>query len=393
MIKRVFILVSILISSFYCKSESYKNVTISILTASPGNELYSLFGHSAIRIQIPLKGIDVVYNYGVFDFNTPNFGIKFLKGNLDYMLAANNYNDFYQSYFWDERDLLEQTLNLSNAEKEKIISLLEENYLPANRYYRYAFLDNNCATRIRDIIEQGLNDQSVFNRASTNYPSMTYRQMLRSFLKGYPWVDFGINIALGLPADKITSNSEKMFLPEYMKQVAAGSKKLNGEPLIEETRTLLASVKEPYEAVNFLTPTSIFFAMLTLSLLGFSASNYSRIFCSIFYFALGVLGLVLTITTFITEHKAVQQNLNILWALPFNIIFFRAAGKSTINKIQRYYFIIIGIISIMLLASWGHFPQQFHPAIIPILITIVVTAVQISFQRYTPQTGKRSNKK
>lgn len=393
MIKRVFILVSILISSFYCKSESYKNVTISILTASPGNELYSLFGHSAIRIQIPLKGIDVVYNYGVFDFNTPNFGIKFLKGNLDYMLAANNYNDFYQSYFWDERDLLEQTLNLSNAEKEKIISLLEENYLPANRYYRYAFLDNNCATRIRDIIEQGLNDQSVFNRASTNYPSMTYRQMLRSFLKSYPWVDFGINIALGLPADKITSNSEKMFLPEYMKQVAAGSKKLNGEPLVEETRTLLASVKEPYEAVNFLTPTSIFFAMLTLSLLGFSASNYSKIFCSIFYFALGVLGLVLTITTFITEHKAVQQNLNILWALPFNIIFFRAAGKSTINKIQRYYFIIIGIISIMLLASWGHFPQQFHPAIIPILITIVVTAVQISFQRYTPQTGKRSNKK
>jgi hypothetical protein len=217
--------------------------------------------------------------------------------------------------------------------------------------------------------------------------------MLRSFLKGYPWVDFGINLALGLPADKITNNSEKMFLPEYMRQVAAGSKKLNGEPLVEETRTLLASIKEPYQTVNFLTPTSIFFAMLTLSLLGFSASNYSRIYCSIFYFVLGVLGLVLTTITFVTEHKAVQQNLNILWALPLNIIFFRAAGKSTINKIQRYYFIIIGIIAIMLLASWGHFPQQFHPAIIPILITIVITAVQISFQRYTPKTAKLSNKK
>lgn len=388
MIKRLLLVASILISSFYCKSENFKNVTISILTASPGNELYSLFGHSAIRVQIPLKGIDVVYNYGVFDFDTPNFGIKFLRGNLDYMLAANRYNDFYQSYFWEERDLLEQTLNLSGAQKEKIVALLEENYLPANRYYRYAFLDNNCATRIRDIIEQGIGDDSIFNRAKTSYPPLTYRQMLRLFLKDYPWVDFGINLALGLPSDKLTDNSQKMFLPEYVRQVAALSKKENGEPLVEETRTLLASVKEPYEPVNFLTPISIFFALLTLSLLGFSAKNFSRIYSSVFYFMLGLLGLVLTFTSFVTEHKAVQQNLNLLWAMPFNIILFRAAGKASISKFERYYFIVVGAIAAILLASWGHFPQQFHPAIIPILITIVITSVQICFQRYKPKEVK-----
>lgn len=385
MARRFFIAFTLLLLNFNGKSEGYRNVTISLLTASPGTELYSIFGHTAIRVQDPLNETDIVYNYGVFDFNTPNFGLKFLRGNLDYMLAANRYSDFFQSYLWEERSLFEQTLNLTSDQKEKIVRLLEENYLPENRYYRYSFLSDNCATRVRDIITKGISDTSVFERSKMTYPPLSYRQMLREFLKDFPWVDLGINLAMGLPSDKLTTTSEKMFLPEYMKEVTSESITRDGKPLVAESRTLLSDVKEPFQTVNFLTPISLFFALLTLSLIGYSSQKYSRIFCSAFYFSLGLLGIVLTITTFATSHPALRWNLNLLWALPLNIVFFRAAGKNSVSKLVRYYFIIIAIIAALLIVSWGNFPQQFHPAIIPILLTIITTATQISIQRYTPK--------
>lgn len=395
MIKRLLLVASILFSSIFANAESYRNVSVSLLTVSPGTELYSLFGHSAIRIQDPLNGIDLVYNYGTFDFDTPNFGLKFLSGRLDYMLAQNTYSQLYQSVLWEERSMQEQVLNLTVDQKKKVISLLEQNYLPENRFYRYAFLDDNCATRIRDVIEDGLPDSTIFSLAKTSYPKLTYRQLLGKFLTNYPWVGLGIDLAIGLPGDQETGNREKMFLPEYMRQVFAASNLKNGEKLVSETRPLLTDIKESYETVNFITPISIFFAMLTLSLIGFSSKPFSRIFSSVFYFVLGILGVVLTLTTFATDHAALKNNLNLLWALPFNIIMFRAAGMVAISKFARYYFIAIGTISALILALWGNFPQEFNKSIIPILITILVTSIQISFQRYSPKKEKEQkvNKK
>ncbi|TCN70238.1 uncharacterized protein DUF4105 [Acetobacteroides hydrogenigenes] len=388
MIRRLLLVASILLSSIFLKAESYRNVSVSLLTVSPGTELYSLFGHSAIRIQDPLHGIDDVYNFGTFDFDTPNFGLKFVSGRLDYMLALNTFSQVYQSYLWEERAMTEQILNLTSDQKKKIISLLEENYRPENRFYRYAFLDDNCATRIRDVIEEGLSDSTVFSSAKTSYAQLSYRQLLKQFLTNYPWVDLGIDLAIGLPSDKVTNNREKMFLPEYMKQLVEASSLKNGEKLAIQSRSLLTDIKEPFETVNFITPISIFFAILTLSLIGFSAKQFSRIFSAIFYFSLGLLGIVLTLTSFATDHDALRNNLNLLWALPFNIIMFRAAGKKAISKFSRYYFFSVGIIALLLLALWGNFPQQFNNSIIPILLTIVVTSIQISIQRYVPLKEK-----
>jgi hypothetical protein len=391
MTRRFLLTTSILLSSFFLKAESYRNLTVSLLTVSPGTELYSLFGHSAIRIQDPLQGVDEVYNFGTFDFDTPNFGLKFVSGRLDYMLALNSYSQVYQCYLWEQRAMTEQVLNLTADQKKTIVDLLGKNYLPENRFYRYAFLDDNCATRIRDVIENGLGDKAVFSRAKTSYSSLTYRQLLRQFLTNYPWVSLGIDLAIGLPGDKITDNREKMFLPEYMKQMVEVSTLNNGEKLASETRPLLTDIKEPYETVNIITPISIFFAMLTLSLIGFSSRQFSRIFSSIFYFVLGLLGIILLLTSFATDHAALRNNLNLLWALPFNIIMFRAAGKQAISKFARYYFLTVGFIAALLLALWGHFPQEFNKAIIPVLITIVVTSAQIGFQRYVPKEKDRTN--
>lgn len=384
MTKRFFVIVSIILSTVCAKSESFKNVTISLLTASPGTELYSVFGHTAIRVQDPLHEIDVVYNYGVFDFNTPNFGLKFLKGNLDYMLAKNSFPAFYQSYFWEQRALEEQTLNLTDSQKQKIVELLETNYLPENRYYRYKFLNDNCATRVRDIIAAAVGDSALFDRAKTSFPKLTYRQMMSQFLGDFPWVDFGINLALGMPSDKQTNNSEKMFLPDYMKVVAAKSHYKNGEPVVTEARTLLANIKDPISTANFLTPISVFFALLTISLIGFSSRKFSKIYGSIFFFLVGLFGLILSAIILITDHEAIKQNLNLLWALPTHILLFRSVARSHISKFERYYFFITAGISAILIITWGHFPQQFHPAIIPILLTIIVISLQVSIQRYKP---------
>jgi hypothetical protein len=391
MTRRFLLIASILFSSIFLKAESYRNITVSLLTVSPGTELYSLFGHSAIRIQDPLQGVDEVYNFGTFDFDTPNFGLKFVSGRLDYMLAKNTYSQVYQSYLWEQRAMTEQVLNLTSDQKKKIIGLLEKNYLPENRFYRYAFLDDNCATRIRDVIEAGLSDSTVFSQAKTSYSKLTYRQLLRQFLTDFPWVSLGIDLAIGLPGDKVTDNREKMFLPEYMRQLVEASTLKNGEKLASETRSLLTDIKEPFETVNFITPISIFFAMLTLSLIGFSSKQFSRIFSAIFYFTLGVLGIVLLLTSFATDHAALRNNLNLLWALPFNIIMFRAAGKQAISKFARYYFLSVGFIAALLLVLWGNFPQEFNKALIPVLITIVVTSAQIGIQRYVPKETEKSS--
>lgn len=388
MIRRLLLIASILFSSIFLRAESYRNVSVSLLTVSPGTELYSLFGHSAIRIQDPLHGINEVYNFGTFDFDTPNFGLKFASGRLDYMISLNSYNDIYQCYLWEERAMIEQVLNLTDSQKQEIIDMLRTNYLPENRFYRYDFLNDNCATRIRDIIEKGVGDSTVFANAKTSYDKLTYRQLLRQFLPNFPWVSLGIDLLIGLPGDKVTDNREKMFLPEYMRQIVGASTLKNGEKLATETRSLLTDIKEPFETINFITPISIFFAMLTLSLIGFSSAQFSRIFSTIFYLSLGVLGVVLTLTTFVTDHATMRNNLNLLWALPFNIVMFRYAGKKTISKLVRYYFFAAGAIACLLLVTWGNFPQEFNKSIIPVLITIVITSAQITIQRYKPQEQK-----
>lgn len=385
MFKRFIVLSAILCIGITAHAKSYKNTTISLLTVSPGTELYSLFGHSALRIQAPLEGKDLVYNYGTFDFDTPNFTMLFVSGRLDYMLAVNSYYQIYQSSFWEERALYEQVLNLNDEQKERIIQFLEKNALPENKLYRYDFLKDNCSTRIRDVIEYGLKDSAIFNQAKTSYPPLSYRQLLAPFLTNYPWVHFGIDLALGLPADKLTNNSEKMFLPDYMMAIFAQSKLANGESLVDDTRSILTQQREPIQTLNILTPFSVFFAILTLSLIGFSSRRYSRIFCASFFFIIGILGIVVALLAFATDHAAMRNNLNLLWAVPLNIIFFRAAGKKHISKISRYYFITIGILAIFLLTTWNVLPQHFNTAIIPILLTIISASTQISIQRYKPK--------
>ncbi|MEZ4903502.1 MAG: DUF4105 domain-containing protein [Spirosomataceae bacterium] len=178
-----------------------REAKVSLITVSPGEELYSSFGHNALWISDPALGIDRVYNYGTFDFRTDNFYIKFLRGTLPYQLSVSPiYNTIYGAQY-ENRSVTEQVLNFSPAQKQRIFDFLENNYLPQNRQYAYKFFYDNCATRLRDAIQVAGGDSLLFDSQTVATDSIpkSYRQWMNKYLKGKPWSRYGMNLAIGFP--------------------------------------------------------------------------------------------------------------------------------------------------------------------------------------------------
>ena len=199
-----------------------ENSRVSILTIDPGEELYTIFGHNALRIQDSEAGIDNVYNFGTFDFQTPFFYIKFLKGNLDYFLSIDNYESFLTFSSSERRRVHEQTLDLDYPDRQRIYARLNQVYRSRERFYRYDFFYDNCATRIRDAILSPAHIQ--LNYDTTAFCCKTFRQLLEPFISNRYLVNLGVNLALGREADKTAGSLDFMFLPIYVLQIfEAGS--------------------------------------------------------------------------------------------------------------------------------------------------------------------------
>ena len=185
---------------------------VSLLTCSPGNALYSTFGHSAVRVYDPLSGMDAVFNWGIFDFDTPNFYWKFMRGKLLYRMGGQRFIDFYAEYQYLQRSVVETPVLLPLDAKRKLLRTIETNYLPENQKYKYDFFFDNCATRIRDVVERAL----PITYADTNRTIKPLRRLLDEYLVEMPWSDFGIDLILGLPADQMGTFRYEMFLPDYL---------------------------------------------------------------------------------------------------------------------------------------------------------------------------------
>ena len=170
------------------------SIRLSLLTCGPGEEIYSLFGHTAIRYEDPKRGVDVVFNYGLFSFDTPNFILRFTLGETDYQLGVTDYRRFIASYWMEGRDVWQQTLNLTPAEKRKLVALLEENYRPENRVYRYNFFYDNCATRPRDQVERAVDGRLRYadDMESTD-TGRSFRDIVHQYSEGHPWARFGMD--------------------------------------------------------------------------------------------------------------------------------------------------------------------------------------------------------
>lgn len=300
------------------------NSQIVVFTCTPGAELYAGFGHSAIWVSDPIQGIDRLYNYGTFDFNTPNFYWKFIRGRLNYMLSVTTVRRFINEYNHRKIGVSGQTINLNDQERQQLFDLLEVNYQPENRFYKYDFFYDNCATRIRDIVEEAVDGEVNYNTIDQN---LSFRQILFPYLEHSPWTKFGINLILGLSSDKIASTNEYMYMPELMQQqyTAATVERQTGQNRLVSKEVKYLDSKLEFKSNPLTSPSIVFGIMfLLISLLTYWELKTGRyqLWLDITLNSIAVLaGLFLFFMWVGTDHSATNQNLNILWLFPAQFMF------------------------------------------------------------------------
>jgi uncharacterized membrane protein len=347
---------------------------ISVITCGPGQtELYSAFGHSAFRVYDPVNQIDHAFNYGVFDFDQPNFYLNFARGHNNYRLAVQDYKRFEYYYVYFNRYVHEQVLNLTAAQKKKLFDYLMWNARPENQTYRYDYFYDNCATKLPEIVLKVFGDSVRFDGAyiTTDY---SIRQLTDLYLKNQPWGDLGIDICLGLPMDKKATPYEYMFLPDYVES-GFDHAWINGQPLVKIKRIAFESEPEHITA-GILQPLYVF---ALIALLGIGLSVYdlkrkkaSNWFDLLLFGVTGLIGLLLFLLWTATDHKAAATNMNLLWALPTHLGV--VVGIMKKKQWTTPYFQGVVILNGLLLITWAWLPQMLHYSLVPVVLTLVVRA-------------------
>ncbi len=343
---------------------------ISVLTVGPGTELYSKFGHSAIRIKDLTLGIDAVYNYGMFDFDTPNFYMKFSRGQLDYRLGRQRFDGFMSSYELENRWVREQVLNLSVTEMNAVFQFLENNYLPNNRYYKYDFFFDNCTTRIPSALKKVLNGKLHLDD-QTLKKGETFRQLIHQNLEVNSWSNFGIDLALGSVIDK----KGTPFLPVNVYEQLKHST-ISGTALVYVDTELLKERPMEKKSNFFLSPL-FWFSIMLLSILAMTFYDLkndrrSRWLDFILFLISGAVGLLILLLWFVTDHQATKLNFNALWAFaPNMIVAFYLFRKTPPIWIKKYIFILFGLMGLTVIL-WIFQIQIFSPLIIFLLLGLSI---------------------
>jgi hypothetical protein len=293
-------------SSFGQNGILSKNASVSIITCDTGNESYSLFGHTAIRITDLEKNLDVVFNYGAFDFKTPNFVAKFAKGDLEYFAVANNFSDFMNQYTYEKRSVFEQELNIPLAKKQKLLDNLTATLSSSESYYTYKFIDKNCTSMVVDILNKTLATTVIVKKTDTD---KTYRSILYPYFDNSFYEKLGTSIIFG---KKVDDFGTRIFLPLELHK----SLKLiqfENHPLCKESKTLLEFKKE--------TPSSWWDNFYTYAVLLVFILLINKKSIDIFYFfTMGLLGLFFGFMGFYSFHEELAYNYNIMLFNPLLLV-------------------------------------------------------------------------
>lgn len=355
---------------------------VSLLTILPGSEIYSLWGHSALRITDPQQGLDITYNYGTFDFESGNFVLKFLHGNLDYTLSAYGFASGRRAYEAQGRPIIEQTLNLAPAQQRRLAELLAVNLRPENRRYRYHFLFDNCSTRIRDMLEAALGEE-VLHVPEPAGDAQTFRALIDPYQRAVPFLDAGIDVLLGAPADRPADPRERMFLPEYLMEAFGAARIGSGaatRPLVARTDTLLWIAEYGASGGRFPWGTAaawLFFAVgLALTL---RRSGAVRAFDAPFFLAIGLAGLLIAYLWFVSHHDVTNANRHLFWAWPTHalaggVLLFR---RSPSRPLAFYMAAATAALSVSVLIS-PFVAQPFPAAWLPLALLAAVRAARIA---------------
>jgi hypothetical protein len=363
---------------------------VSLITVAPGQELYSCFGHSAIWIKDDTNHIDRVYNYGTFDFDTPGFYSKFIRGKLLYMLSVSRSDYMLYGAQQEERSVIEQQLNMTPSQKQRLFNFLETNYLPENRYYKYDFFYDNCSSRLRDAFIAALGDSLQFKNIV--FKDQSFRQLIDPYLVNKQFQDLGMDLGLGTPADKIATPSQYMFLPDQLMNAIGNATVLSdsGKTAFVTKNTVLYKANPPKNEGSFITPAMVFAALLLIggaaTFLNWKKRPQKFVYDGILFLILGLFGLLLVFLWFGTDHHVTVHNWNLVWAFPTHIFAAIVLFKKKRSVFTGYYFLLNGIVVLIFTACISILPQEINTSIVPLLLLIILR----SFTLYYKITKRRN---
>lgn len=364
----------LLSSATALQAERWENSRMTILTCAPGEELYSLFGHTAIRVQDEASGSDYVFNYGTFDFSTPNFYLKFMRGELDYMLSITTFERFLREYRMEGRSVWEQELLLSSAGKAALMEALLLNHQPENRYYPYHFFYDNCATRVRDIIAVQYPGGLVFPDTQ-NVEQSTFRTAIADYLQYRPWTKLGLDLILGQPTDKAVDALSIQFLPDHLMLQFAGAHDASGQAAVGEAQELLVFETSPKKV--FWAPLLVF---SILALFGLRISRWrvkrklSLHWLNVVTFVPPVLlGFLIIFLWFFTSHSVTGPNWHLLWAHPLYLLLLFPSRTSALFQRRLRWLLLLPLI--FLLVLFPFLPQDMPLALWPLWLLMAVRLI------------------
>ena len=363
-------------------ANSNDSIRLSLLTCAPGEVIYTLFGHTAIRYENPSQGIDVVFNYGLFSFDIPNFALRFSLGETDYRLGVIDYPHFAGEYAYFGRSVWQQTLNLNNEEKAELIRLLQENYRPENRVYRYNFFYDNCATRPRDLIEKSIDGslQYADNMTDTN-TGTSFRDLLHKYSEGHPWSRFGMDLCMGSRADKIINRRLMMFVPfyvqDYFNQARIVNKDGQARPLVlNEEKIIMTGSEEAEQPSDGFTPMQ---AALLLFILTAAATIYGirrkKTLWGIdlaLFFAAGTAGCILAFLALFSQHPAVSPNYLLFVFHPLHLFCLPCMLNRVRKRKRSRYMLANFIVLTLFILLWLVIPQRFPLAVLPLALCLLI---------------------
>lgn len=316
--------------------------------------------------------MDVVFNYGTFSFDE-DFYFNFAMGRLNYMLATSSMPDFVRSYQYDGRGITEQVLDLDQDQKQAVFDFLVWNVQPENRFYLYDFFYDNCSSRLRDVLDTALGTGSVAYPDLTLQGSPTYRNLIDEYLIYHPWGDFGIDLGLGLPCDKVVASRGYMFLPNELMR-AFDQASVEDKPLVKETRTILEPAGLSYRWSLF-DPTPLLWVLFGLvAIITALGIRNNRLLIGIdvaFLIVTGAVGGLVFFLWFITDHNATASNFNMLWAWPTHLIMLFLMWN---RSIRRMYWLIYGSVLLLTIIMFPFLPQSLHIGVIPLILMSVLRA-------------------
>jgi hypothetical protein len=356
------------------------SATLSLITCSPGPQIYALFGHTAIRLVDPTKGLDIVFNYGMFNFNKPNFYLKFIQGATDYELGAYETKYFLPEYRERNSSVTEQMLNLTTVEKQQLADALFVNYQPENREYRYNFVYDNCSTRPRDKILSVIKDKVVYDYVSE---PQTFRNWVGTYTGENTWAKFGIDMLLGREADELSTRWSSMFLPEVLCREFGAVKIIAHDGT---TRSLVNAEKiivprqDSIVKTNFLQlPITVTLTVLLLGVLLIfyekRRKKYYKIIDSVLLIVSGLAGVIIFYLMFFSVHPLVHSNFNLLWCNPLNVLVGLFLWNRKLRSVINYFqlanvLLFFGALLVFVLSV-----QALNVAFIPLIVLLLVRSV------------------